>query len=158
VRINPGNHPLSKAALHHFTYRSVMYGLGEADDNAFFDWRRAHKVAIGHDVWIGHGAIILPGVTIGTGAAIGAGAVVAKDVAPFTVVAGVPARTIRRRVSKGTEAALMHIRWWDWSQEQLRAALDDFRGLCANDFAHKYEDGAFANIGSEQHSFSSKSS
>ena len=139
VRINPGNHPLNRAALHHFTYRSSSYNLAETDDIAFFNWRRAHKIIIGHDVWIGHGAIVLPGVTIGTGAAIGAGAVVTKDVAPFTVVAGVPAKVIRRRVSKETETGLMRIQWWDWSREQLKKALGDFRTLDADSFVHKYE-------------------
>jgi phosphonate metabolism protein (transferase hexapeptide repeat family) len=139
ARINPGNHPLNRAALHHFTYRSISYSLAETDDSAFFDWRRAHKVIIGHDVWIGHSAILLPGVTIGTGAAIGAGAVVTKDVAPFTVVAGVPAKVIRRRVSEEAEAALMRIQWWNWSRQQLRAALHDFRVLNAVDFTRKYD-------------------
>src|SRR5215471_19777295 len=89
TRINPGNHPLERAALHHFTYRSRSYQLGEEDDQDFFDWRRAHKVVIGHDVWIGHGAIVLPGRRIGTGAAVGAGAVVSHDVPDFAIVAGV---------------------------------------------------------------------
>jgi carbonic anhydrase/acetyltransferase-like protein (isoleucine patch superfamily) len=87
----------------------------------------------------GHSAIVLPGVTIGSGAAIGAGTVVTKDVAPFTVVAGVPAKVIRRRVSEETEAALMRIQWWNWSRQQLRVALHDFRSLNANDFARKYD-------------------
>lgn len=138
TQINPGNHPLNRPALHHFTYRSISYGLSETDDSAFFDWRRSHKVTIGHDVWIGHSAIVLPGVTIGTGAAIGAGAVVTKDVAPFTVVAGVPAKVIRRRVSEETEAALMRIQWWNWSREQLKKTLGDFRTLDADEFVWKY--------------------
>ncbi|MCL0079434.1 chloramphenicol acetyltransferase [Dehalococcoidia bacterium] len=138
VRINPGNHPLNKAALHHFTYRSVSYDLAETDDIAFFDWRRAHKVIIGHDAWIGHAAIVLPGVTIATGAAVGAGALVTKDVAAFTVVAGVPAKVIRRRVSEETEAALMRIQWWNWSREQLQETLGDFRTLDADEFVRKY--------------------
>ncbi len=95
-------------------------------------------MTIGHDVWIGHSAIVLPGVTIGTGAAIGAGAVVTKDVAPFTVVAGVPAKVIRRRVSEETEAALMRIQWWNWSREQLKKTLGDFRTLDADEFVWKY--------------------
>lgn len=98
VRINPGNHPLWRAALHHFTYRSRSYDLHPEDDREFFDWRRAQPVVLGDDVWVGHGAILLPGVEIGTGAVVGAGTVVTKDVAPFTIVAGVPAKIIRRRV------------------------------------------------------------
>ena len=101
VRINPGNHPLERVALNHFTYRSAAYGLGD-DDADFFAWRRDHHVTLGHDVWIGHGATILPGVTVGNGAVIGSGAVVTKDVAPYTVVGGNPAKRIRSRSKKLT--------------------------------------------------------
>src|SRR5579872_2658319 len=80
VRINPGNHPQWRVTQHHMTYRRRQYGLGETDDEAFFQWRKEHACAIGHDVWIGHGAVIMPGVSIGTGAVIGAGAVVTKDI------------------------------------------------------------------------------
>jgi hypothetical protein len=139
VRINPGNHPLGRAALHHFTYRSRSYDLHPDDDHEFFDWRRAHKVVLGNDVWIGHGAVVLPGVKIGTGAAVGAGAVVAKDVLPFTIVAGVPAKTIRRRVSPEVEKALMRISWWDWPHEKLAETLEDFRKLNSDEFAAKYD-------------------
>ena len=138
TRINPGNHPMERPALHHFTYRSFSYQLGADDDAAFFDWRRAHKVTMGHDVWIGHGAVILPGVTIGTGAAVGAGAVVSKDVPAYAVVAGVPARMIRFRFDENTQEALLRIGWWDWSRDQLSAALPDFRNLGSQDFIRKY--------------------
>src|SRR4051812_10088457 len=97
TRINPGNHPMQRATQAHFTYRASAYFEGEADEDAFFDWRRSHRVTIGHDVWIGHGAIILAGRNIGTGAVVAGGAVVTKDVAPYTIVAGNPARVIRPR-------------------------------------------------------------
>jgi len=139
TRINPGNHPLDRPALHHFTYRSVSYQLGPEDDAAFFEWRRSHKVTMGNDVWIGHGAVILPGVTIGHGAGVGAGAVVSKDVPPFAVVAGVPAKIIRFRFDEETRDALVRIAWWDWSREQLRAALSDFRNLTIQEFVRKYD-------------------
>jgi phosphonate metabolism protein (transferase hexapeptide repeat family) len=139
VRINPGNHPLWRAALHHFTYRSAAYGLTQDDDERFFQWRRVHRVVLGHDVWIGHGAVVLPGVRIGTGAAVGAGSVLTKDVPAFTVVAGVPARVIRRRFSPDVEASLMRIRWWDWSHKELAAAVEDFRSLDAAAFCSKYD-------------------
>jgi phosphonate metabolism protein (transferase hexapeptide repeat family) len=138
TRINPGNHPLEKAALHHFTYRSRQFDMGR-DDPSFFHWRRAHKVTLGHDVWIGHGAIILPGVTIGTGAAVGAGAVVSKDVPPFTIVAGVPARPIRQRFPRAVQEGLLRIGWWNWTHEQLCDALEDFRNLDAAAFVEKHE-------------------
>lgn len=139
TRINPGNHPLWRATLHHFTYRSRSYRLGAEDENDFFDWRRSHKVIIEHDVWIGHGAILLPGVRIGIGAVIGAGAVVTKDVPPFTIVAGVPAKVLRRRLTLEVEAALMRVRWWEWPHEKISDALVDFRKLDAAAFAAKYD-------------------
>ncbi|MBP0575101.1 antibiotic acetyltransferase, partial [Mycobacterium tuberculosis] len=84
------------------------------NEETFFDWRRDHAVTIGHDVWIGHGAIVLAGRTVGTGAVVGAGAVVTKDVAPYTVVGGTPAKVIRRRFSEEIEDKLMALAWWDW--------------------------------------------
>ncbi|MCX7931912.1 MAG: chloramphenicol acetyltransferase [Rhodovarius sp.] len=141
VRINPGNHPLQRVALSHFTYRSSAYGLGD-DEAEFFAWRRSFPVEIGHDVWIGHGAIILPGRRIGTGAAIGAGAVVTRDVPDYAVVAGNPARILRFRFSEAVRAALSRIAWWDWPHERLREALPDFRRLSAEEFCARYDPGA----------------
>jgi phosphonate metabolism protein (transferase hexapeptide repeat family) len=138
TRINPGNHPLDRVALNHFTYRSSAYGLGD-DDAAFFDWRRSHRVTLGHDVWIGHGAVVLPGVTIGTGAAIGAGAVVSRDVPDFAIVVGVPGRVLRPRFAPELIAALQRIAWWDWPHDRLGAALADIRGLDAAAFCRKYD-------------------
>lgn len=137
VRINPGNHPLDRVALNHFTYRSAAYGLGD-DDAAFFDWRRSHKVTLGHDVWIGHGAVILPGVTLGTGCAIGAGAVATKDVPPFAIVVGVPGRVLRYRFPPEIVARLLALAWWDWPHVRLGEALQDFRTLDAAAFCKKY--------------------
>ncbi|WP_439545719.1 DapH/DapD/GlmU-related protein [Sandarakinorhabdus sp.] len=138
TRINPGNHPTWKAALHHFTYRSVSYDLGEADDAEFFQWRRDDHVTIGHDVWIGHGATVLAGVSVGTGAVIGAGAVVSKDVAPFTIVGGVPSKPIRERFPKPVQDGLLALAWWDWPHERLAEALADFRALDADKFVEKH--------------------
>jgi phosphonate metabolism protein (transferase hexapeptide repeat family) len=138
TRINPGNHPLDRVALSHFTYRSSAYGLGD-DDAAFFAWRRRHRVVLGNDVWIGHGAIVLAGVTIGDGAAVGAGAVVSKDVPPFSIVVGVPAKIIRYRFAAEIVAALRRIAWWDWPHEALGTALADFRAMDAAAFCRKYD-------------------
>src|ERR1700716_2637883 len=139
TRINPGNHPMQRASQSHFTYRASAYFPGEADDAAFFDWRRSHHVDIGHDVWIGHGAIVLPGRRIGTGAVVAAGAVVTKDVAPYSVVAGNPARVIRQRFADGIAERLQALGWWDWSHDRLRAALPDFRTLPVEAFLEKFE-------------------
>lgn len=137
ARINPGNHATWRAAQHHFTYRASQFGLGE-DDTAFFQWRRDHWVTIGHDVWIGHGVTILPGVTVGNGAVIGAGAVVSRDVAPYEIVGGVPARHIRWRFPQAQAEALQAIAWWDWTHDALRAALTDIRSLDIDAFISRY--------------------
>lgn len=84
------------------------------------------KVTIGNDVWIGYRAIICQGVTIGEGAIIGAGAVVTKDVAPYTIVGGVPAKEIRKRFSDEIIAKFLKIKWWDWSLEKINANLELF--------------------------------
>src|SRR5580704_17072173 len=131
TRINPGNHPMHRASQAHFTYRASAYFAGEDDEQELFAWRRAHRVTIGHDVWIGHGAIVLPGRCIGDGAVIAAGAVVTKDVAPYAIVAGNPARVIRPRFADTIAARLQALAWWDWPHERLRAALADFRVLSA---------------------------
>lgn len=78
---------------------------------------------IGNDVWIGHGALVLPGAKVGDGAIIGAGAVVAGKVAPYTIVAGNPARLIRPRFPPETVAALLDLAWWDWPADRLAAAI-----------------------------------
>ncbi len=137
VRINPGNHPLERAALHHFTYRASKFGFG-ADEPGFFDWRRGQQVVIGHDVWIGHGAILLPGVTVGNGAVIGAGAVVTRDVPDFAIAIGTPAHLHRFRFPPEICEALNRITWWDWPADQLAAGLEDFRTLPIEAFCKKY--------------------
>jgi hypothetical protein len=138
VRINPGEHPLERVALSHFTYRSSAYGLGD-DDPAIFDWRRSMPVTLGHDVWIGHGAIVLSGVNIGTGAAIGSGAVVTRDVPPFAIVVGTPARVLRMRFEPEIVASLLRIAWWDWPHERLGAALTAFRSFDAARFCAEFD-------------------
>lgn len=139
VRINPSNHPWWRATLHHFTYRSASYGFRLPDDGEIFDWRAADGVTIGPDVWIGHGAIVMPGVTIGAGAAVGSGAVVTKDVPPFAIVVGMPAKVLRLRADEDTVERLMRIAWWDWPHAAFDAALEDFRTLDIAAFAEKYD-------------------
>ncbi|OBZ93684.1 acetyltransferase [Pararhizobium polonicum] len=138
VRINATNHPVWRATLHHFTYRAQDYWPDADMDQDFFTWRRENRVVIGHDVWIGHGATVLPGVTVGNGAVIGAGAVVSKDVAPYTIVGGVPAKLIRERFGKDIAARFEKLAWWDWDHARLRDALDDFRMLDADAFLARH--------------------
>lgn len=138
VRINATNHPTWRATQHHFTYRAGDYFEGESNEAEFFDWRRDHTVVVGHDVWIGHGAILLPGVQVGNGAVIGAGAVISKDVDPYTIVGGVPAKPIRQRMPQAVAEGMETLSWWDWEHDQLHAALPDFRALTAEEFVEKY--------------------
>jgi phosphonate metabolism protein (transferase hexapeptide repeat family) len=138
TRINPGNHPLERVALSHFTYRSSAYDLGP-DDPEFFDWRRGFRCVLGNDVWIGHGAIVLPGRRIGNGAAVAAGAVVSRDVPPFAIVVGTPAKVLRTRFAPEIIAALERIAWWDWPHAKLRQAMSDFRSLGAEAFCAKHD-------------------
>ena len=122
VRIGPTMHPMDRPTLHHFTYRRRLYGLAETDDEAFFAWRKSMVTRIGH------GAIIMPGLTIGDGAVVGSGAVVTKDVAPYAVVVGVPAKKIKDRFPSGIAAAMARIAWWDWPYGKIKARLTDFCG------------------------------
>lgn len=138
VRINPGNHPHWRAAMHHFSYRAKAYDLAEEDYEPFFEWRRRDKVTLGHDVWCGHGAIILPGNTVGTGAVVAAGAVVTKDVPPFTIVGGAPARPIKERFDKKLQDAILEIAWWDWPHDKIKAHLTDFQTFDADAFVEKH--------------------
>jgi phosphonate metabolism protein (transferase hexapeptide repeat family) len=138
VRINATNHPTWRPTLHHFTYRAGDYFDGAENDHDFFAWRRDNRVTIGHDVWIGHGATVLPGVTVGDGAVIGAGAVVSRDVAPYTIVGGVPAKLIRERFPQAVAERMQALAWWDWDHDRLFTALDDFRHMDAEKFIKKY--------------------
>ncbi|HPD91543.1 MAG: chloramphenicol acetyltransferase [Rhodobacter sp.] len=134
TRIGPTDHPWQNAAQHHFLYRSAAYWPEEPDDAEFFARRAARRCTLGHDCWIGHGAIVKPEVTVGIGAVVASGAVVTKDVAPFLIVAGVPARPIRARFSDAVAERLLALAWWDWPHDRLRAALSDFRTLGAEAF------------------------
>lgn len=91
-------------------------------------------IVVGNDVWIGFEAVIMAGVTIGDGAVIGTRAVVTKDVPPYTIVAGIPARPIRRRFSKEDILFLQEIKWWNWPVEKISEAIPyiqsgDIKGL-----------------------------
>lgn len=139
ARINATNHPIWRASLHHFTYRASDYFEDAAYEDDFFDWRRAERVHVGHDTWIGHGVTILPGIRIGDGAVVGSGAVVTRDVEPYAIVAGVPAKPLRRRFPVEVAERLQALAWWDWDHDRLRAALEDFRQLDVEGFLDRYE-------------------
>jgi phosphonate metabolism protein (transferase hexapeptide repeat family) len=138
TRIGPTDHPMAHASLHHFLYRSSYYWDDAEDDPAYFAARLVRRTVIGPDTWIGHGAIIKPEVTIGAGAVVASGAVVTKDIAPYMIVAGLPATPLRARFAPGIAERLMALAWWDWDHARLRATLADFRALKAEAFLEKY--------------------
>ncbi len=138
TRLNAMNHPLERVSQHKITYRPNEYFLFAKLDKDFREARRQAVVEIGNDVWIGHGAIVLPGVTIGHGAVIAAGAVVTKDVAPYDVVGGVPAKHIKWRFAQSIRKRIMALAWWDWPHEKLGDVVDDMRTLSPKEFLTKH--------------------
>ena len=90
-------------------------------------WDHKGDIVIGNDVWIGYEAVVMAGVTIGNGAIIGARAVVTKDVPPYMIVGGVPAREIRRRFSDDVIARLLELKWWDWPAEQIQRNIKNIQ-------------------------------
>ncbi|MEL4069505.1 DapH/DapD/GlmU-related protein [Ochrobactrum sp. GPK 3] len=139
VRINALEHPMERLTTHKLSYRPNEYFRYLGVDGEFRARRQAKRVVIGNDVWIGHGAVITPGVTVGHGAVIGANAVVTKDVAPYTVVGGVPAKLIRKRFDDAIIERLLKLNWWDWPVEKLFEAVPDIQTMAIGDFLDKWE-------------------
>ncbi len=116
-----GNHSMQSLVNYTFPIFFDEWGLDAKDIcNA---WDNKGDTVIGNDVWIGYEAVIMPGVKIGDGAVIGTRAVVTKDVPPYTIVGGVPAKPIRRRFDDATVEKLEALRWWDWDEDRLKRAL-----------------------------------
>ena len=102
-----------------------FYWMPEIDafEGARNGFEPAGDTVIGNDVWIGTEAIVMPGVKIGHGAVIGTRALVAKDVEPYAIVGGNPSKTLRMRFVEADIARLLELRWWDWSDDELKAAM-----------------------------------
>lgn len=118
---NSANHRLSSLSTYPFPIFYEEWNLQMKDVSKA--WDNKGNIVVGNDVWIGYEAIILAGVTVGDGAVIGARAVVTKDVPPYTIVGGIPARIIRRRFDEETIHALLRIKWWNWRPEQIRKKI-----------------------------------
>ncbi len=141
-RINALEHPMERLTTHKVSYRPNEYFRFLGVDAAFRERRQAKKVVIGHDVWIGHGAVVMPGISIGNGAVVGANAVVTQDVAAYAIVAGVPARPVRRRFSEEVAARIDALAWWDWTPEKLAQAIPDMQALPIEAFLDRWENAA----------------
>lgn len=139
VRIGATDHPLDRASLHHFTYRQDYYFDGTGPWPEHWERRDARRAAIGHDTWLGHAAMVKPGVSLGHGAVVAAGAIVTRDVPPYAIVAGNPARILRFRLPEDLARRMIALAWWDWDNATLQARIEDFRRLPVADFLDKYE-------------------
>lgn len=117
---NSANHTLRSFSNYTFPIFYEAWGHGMSPAEA---WDNKGDIVIGNDVWISYDAVILAGVTVGDGAVIGARAMVTKDVPPYTIVGGVPARPIRKRFPDETVKVLLRLRWWDWPLEQIAEGM-----------------------------------
>ncbi len=125
---NSANHTLSSLSTYPFPIFFEEWGLDIKD--VAVAWDNKGDIVIGNDVWIGYEAVIMAGVTIGDGAIIGTRAVVTKDVPPYTIVGGVPAKPIRKRFDDETLDELLKIRWWDWSEEKIARNIQAIQSGC----------------------------
>ena len=118
---NSANHTLSSLSTYPFPLFFEEWGLEKR--NVAESWDNKGDIVLGNDVWIGYEAVIMAGVTIGDGAIIGTRAVVTKDVPPYTVAGGIPAKPIKKRYPEETIAALSELKWWDWQENRIAQNL-----------------------------------
>lgn len=114
---NSANHTLHSLSTYPFPIFFEEWGLDVKEITGA--WDNKGDIVIGNDVWIGYEAVILAGVTIGDGAVVGARAVVTRDIPPYTIVGGMPAKPIIRRFQDQTVSGLMELKWWDWPEERI---------------------------------------
>ena len=124
-----GTHPTRTWASTHPAFYSAARQCGTSFVTEELFEETTPPAVIGNDVWIGNGALLVGGITVGDGAVIAAGAVVTKDVAPYAVVAGNPAKELRKRFSEEEIAFLQELKWWDLPEDQLRLHADCFKDI-----------------------------
>lgn len=122
------NHTMSSLSTYPFPLFFEEWNLDRKDVTDA--WDRKGDIVIGNDVWIGYEAVLLSGVTIGDGAIIGARSLVTRDVPPYTIVGGVPAKPIRKRFDDETITSLTAAKWWDWPRERIAHNLDAIQSGC----------------------------
>lgn len=125
---NSANHKMTSLSTYPFPLFFEEWELKK--ENVTEAWDNKGDIIIGNDVWIGYEAVILAGVTVGDGAIIGTRAVVTKDVPPYTIVGGIPAKTIRKRFDEETISNLLKMKWWDWSEEKIAINMEAIQFGC----------------------------
>lgn len=120
VSIQEYNHKTNLPSTYHINYNVLEQQVSRKDLSS------KGNIEIGNDVWIGAGAVILSGVKIGDGVIVGANAVVTKDVLPYSIVGGNPAKTIKKRFSESKIEELLNQKWWDWSIEEIKKKASYF--------------------------------
>lgn len=126
-----GNHSLK--SLSNYTF-PIFFDEWDLDSkNITSAWDNKGDTVIGNDVWIGYDAIIMSGVKIGDGAIIGTRAVVTKDIPPYTIVGGVPAKPIRKHFDDKTIEKLLSIKWWNWDKEKIKQNIQSIQSGNIND-------------------------
>ena len=125
---NSANHALDSLSTYPFPLFFEEWNLEK--EKVTDAWDNRGDIVIGNDVWIGYEAVILSGVTIGDGAIIGTRAVVTKDVPPYMIVGGVPAKPIRKRFDEKVIEELLKIKWWDWTEEKIARNIENIKNGC----------------------------
>lgn len=125
---NSANHTMKSLSTYPFPLFFEEWGLDVR--NVTDSWDNKGDIIVGNDVWIGYEAVIMSGVTIGDGAIIGTRAVVTKDVPPYTVVGGIPAKFIRKRFTDEVISSLLELKWWDWPKDRIAQNIKAIQSGC----------------------------
>jgi len=148
VQTGIGNHPSRLFVSTHPAFFSLQKQSGfcfveenKFDDHKFTGQEKKYVVDIGNDVWIGNNVIVMDGITIGDGAIIAAGSVVTRNVLPYAIFGGVPAKLIRFRFSEDQIKNLLKVKWWDWEYNAIASKSHLFSDI--ERFIHVAEDGIF---------------
>ena len=131
---NSANHTLKSLSTYPFPiFWGEEWGIDKSE--VATAWDNRGDIVVGNDVWIGYEAVVMAGVRIGDGAIVASRAVVTRDVPPYAIVGGVPARVIKYRFDPQTVERLLEIKWWEWPAEKIRRALPLIRGGKADELA-----------------------